>query len=54
MSTQLEHSTTDDLPFCRWRVTIHDSGRDITSPEFATYLEMREWEDDWYHRNNIA
>ena len=35
-----------------WQGTIHDSGRDITSPEVCTYAEMREWESDWYDRNS--
>lgn len=36
-----------------WQVTIHDSGRDFTSPEFSTYAEMRQWESDWYEGNTI-
>ena len=39
------------IPLCRWQVRIHDSGRDICSPEFDTYREMREWEDAWHRRN---
>ena len=41
----------EDIPFCRWQVRLHDSGRDITSPQFDTYAEMREWEANWYRRN---
>ena len=36
-----------------WQVTIHDSGRDITSPEFKTHAEMSQWESDWYEHNAV-
>ena len=36
-----------------WQVTIHDNGRDITSPEFKTHAEMRQWESDWYESNRV-
>ena len=43
----------EDVPFCKWQVRLHDCGRDITSPEFSTYAEMREWEAGWYERNTV-
>ena len=48
-----DHTPTqqEDIPFCRWQVRIHDSGRDYCSPQFDTYREMREWEASWYRRN---
>ena len=34
-----------------WQCTIHYLGRDFKSPEFKTHAEMRQWESDWYDRN---
>ena len=54
MSTQEAKDSQQEIPFCRWAVTIHDSGCDYRSPEFATYVEMRQWESDWYARNRAS
>ena len=53
--SDLQSTTTEQehIPFCRWQVRIHDSGRDICSPQFDTFSEMRQWESDWYERNTI-
>ena len=49
-SNYIANLITEGRPWT-WQCTIHYMGRDFRSPEFDAHGEMRQWESDWYDRN---